>query len=231
MTGMAMARIEPGTLVGEQVFEVIQSAIMNGELEAGSKLRIQDLSAQLGTSHMPIREALRRLEETGLVENPPHRSAVVKELHLGELLHVYSIRRILEVEAARQGAELLTRDDLEKMRVEFGFIREALSEERITDYLDRDERMLSILYASTGNLLLVDMIQGLWNRCRSYKILGARQALTSDDTSMFWTPHEELLAAAEVKDSQAVSRIIDDSLVAAIDRIKARLPHKAATPD
>lgn len=51
---------------------------------------------------MPIGEALRRLEETGLLENPPYRSAVVEELQAEELLHFFFIRGILEVEAARQ---------------------------------------------------------------------------------------------------------------------------------
>lgn len=221
---MKLAKIEPSGLAGEQVFDAIHAAIMNGDFEAGQKLRIEELSAQLGTSHMPVREALRRLEETGLVDNPPRRTAVVKEFHLEELLHVYSSRRILEAAASKEGAELLTRDDLRNMRAEYKGIRAALREGRITDYLDHDERLLAILYASAGNPILLEMIRGLWTRCRSYKILGVRQALAGDDPSTLWKPHEELLSAAAVNDGAAVSQVVDDFLLDAIGRIRASLP-------
>lgn len=223
---MSLAKIEPGGLAAPQVFDAIYGAIMNGDFEAGQKLRIEELSAQLGTSHMPVREALRRLEETGLVDNPPRRSAVVKEFHLEELLHVYSSRRILEAAASKDGAELLTREDLKKMRAEYKAVRTALREGRITDYLDHDERLLGILYGAAGNPVLLELIRGLWTRCRSYKILGVRQALATDDTSTLWKPHEELLAAAAAQDGPAVSQVVDDFLLDAIGRIKASLPHK-----
>lgn len=224
---MKLAKIETGGLAGEQVFDAIYTGIMNGDFEAGQKLRIEELSAQLGTSHMPVREALRRLEETGLVDKPPRRTAVVKEFHLEELLHVYSSRRIVEVAASEDGAEMLTRDDLKKMRAEYKAIRAAVREGRITDYIDHDERLLGILYGSAGNPVLLEIIRGLWTRCRSYKILGARQALAGDDSSILWKPHVELLAAAAVNDGRAVSQVVDNFLLDAIGRIKAGLPHKA----
>ncbi|MFK0008932.1 GntR family transcriptional regulator [Paenarthrobacter sp. NPDC090520] len=226
---MRLAQIEPGGLVGEQVFDAIYTSIMNGDFEAGQKLRIEELSAQLGVSHMPVREALRRLEETGLVDNPPRRTAVVKEFHLQELLHVYSSRRILEDAASKEGSQSLARGDLKKMRAEHTALKVALREGRIADYLDHDERLLGILYAAAGNPVLLELIRNLWTRCRSYKILGVRQALATGDTSPLWQWHEELLAAVAREDGDAVSRVIDESLLAAIDRIRGRLPHQAGS--
>ena len=57
-------RAEP-TLPTDQVYAATHEAIMNGELPAGSRLRVQDLAAQVGTSVLPVREAIRRLEEAG----------------------------------------------------------------------------------------------------------------------------------------------------------------------
>jgi DNA-binding GntR family transcriptional regulator len=54
-------RAEP-TLLTDQVYAAIHEAIMNGELPAGSRLRVRDLAAQVGTSVLPVREAIRRLE-------------------------------------------------------------------------------------------------------------------------------------------------------------------------
>ena len=81
---------------------MIHEAIMNGDLPAGSRLKVRDLAEQVGTSVLPVREAIRRLEEAGLAERSPHKGAVVKDLTLEELVHVYDVRRLLEVEAARR---------------------------------------------------------------------------------------------------------------------------------
>lgn len=62
-----------------------------------------------------------------------------------------------------------------------------------------------------------------------YLVLGARQALTSDDTSIFGRRIKRYWQRPK-RTNRACQPIIDDSLLSAIDRIKERLPHKAATP-
>src|SRR6478752_7460481 len=98
---------------------MIHEAILNGDLPAGARLRVRDLAEQVGTSVMPVREAIRRLEEAGLAEREPHKGAVVKSLTLEELIHVYDVRRLLEVEAARSGAERISQQDCDKMQGEY----------------------------------------------------------------------------------------------------------------
>ena len=107
------------TLLTDQVDGVLHHAILNGELPAGSRLRIRDRAEQVGTSVMPVREAIRRLEEAGLAEREPHKGAVVKGLTLEELVHVYGVRRLLEGEAARLGSERLIADDCKRMRARY----------------------------------------------------------------------------------------------------------------
>src|ERR687895_2103998 len=101
---------------------------MSGELPAGSRLRIRDLAEQVGTSVMPVREAIRRLEESGLAERQPHKGAVVKGLTLTELVHVYDTRRLLEAEAARLGAEKISLADCARMEAEYNLMVAAIAE-------------------------------------------------------------------------------------------------------
>lgn len=220
---MALRKLEPGALVGDQVFDAIHDAIMSGDLPAGHRLRIRDLAAELGTSVMPVREAIRRLEENGLAEAIPYKGAVVKGFTLEELLHVYAVRRLLEVEATRLGAAAVTAPTLNDMRFEYRSMREALAEGRIADYLDHDERLLALLYASSGNPVLVEMIRTLWRRCRSYKIVGAQRAVESGDSGLLLTYQEKLLEAASAHDPDAAARISDDSVAAATERIRTTL--------
>src|SRR5262245_23973644 len=143
----------------DQVYATLHEAIVSGALPAGSRLRIRDLAEQVGTSVMPVREAIRRLEQAGLAEREPHKGAVVKGLTLEELVHVYGVRRLLKGEAARLGAEEITGEDCERMQAEYDLMMVAAAEGRLVDYLDHDETLLTTLYVASGNPVLVDMIR------------------------------------------------------------------------
>jgi DNA-binding GntR family transcriptional regulator len=217
-------RLKP-TLLTDQVYAVLHEAIISGELPAGSRLRIRDLAEQVGTSVMPVREAIRRLEEAGLAEREPHKGAVVKGLTLEELVHVYGVRRLLEGEAARLGTERIAADDCERMQAEYDSMVTAISERRVVDYLDHDEALLTILYSASGNPVLVNMIRTLWQHCRAYKIVGAQGTLDAEgaDSPWFWRYQKDLVAAARKQDGAAALSASDASLDNATQRIRALL--------
>jgi DNA-binding GntR family transcriptional regulator len=224
-------RAEP-TLLTDQVYGIILESIMNGELPVGSRLRVRDLAAQVGTSVMPVREAIRRLEEAGLAEREPHKGAVVKGLTLAELVHVYQVRRLLEVEAARLGSQQIRAEDSARMQAEYELMRTAIDERRVVAYLDHDEALLAILYDAAGNPVLLQMIRTLWHHCRAYKIVGAQGALDSPLDDSLWRYQERLVAAARLHDDVAATAISHESLVDATDRIRALLAaQSAATQD
>ena len=75
---MALGKLGGQARVSDRAFDALYTAIIHGDLEAGSRLQVHYLAESLGTSMMPVREALNRLEEFGLVETLPYRGAVVK---------------------------------------------------------------------------------------------------------------------------------------------------------
>jgi DNA-binding GntR family transcriptional regulator len=215
-------RLEP-TLLTDQVYAILHEAIINGELPAGSRLRIRDIAEQVGTSVMPVREAIRRLEEAGLAEREPHKGAVVKGLTLAELVHVYDVRRLLEGEAARLGSERITPEDCERMQAEYDLMVAAIRESRVVDLLDHDEAMLTTLYSASGNPVLVNMITTLWQHCRAYKIVGAQGTLATGGADSLWRYQKDLVAAARNQDGAAALSVSDASLENATQRIRALL--------
>src|SRR5215468_4632452 len=215
-------RAEP-SLLADQVYAMIREAILNGEMPAGTRLRVRDLAAQVGTSIMPVREAIRRLEEAGLAERSPHKGAVVKGLTLPELVHVYDVRRLLEVEAARLGAKGITPEQTARMQAEYELMCTALAERRVIAYLDHDEALLTILYEAAGNPVLVHVIRGLWNQCRAYKIVGAQGSLDSGNREPLLRYQQRLVAAARGNDHEAAAAINEESLVDATERIRSLL--------
>ena len=219
---MTLPTLKP-TLLTDQVFSVLHQAIISGELPPGSRLRVRDIAAQVGTSVMPVREAIRRLEEAGLAEREPHKGAVVKGLTLEELVHVYGVRRLLEGEAARLGTEQVTAADCERMQAEYDAMLAAIGERRVVDLLDHDEALLTILYSASGNPVLVDLIQTLWQHCRAYKIVGATGTLDAEGDDSLWRYQQDLVAAARERDAAAAQSVSDASLDNATQRIRALL--------
>ena len=225
---MVVSRLEEPSLLTDRVFTAIHEAIMSGELPAGARLRVRDLALQVGTSVMPVREAIRRLEEAGLAERAPHKGAVVKGLTLVELEHVYDVRILLEAEAAGLGSAVVTPEACARMGQRYDELARAVDDGRIVDALNHDEALLTILYSAAGNPVLLEMIRGLWQRCRPYKILGARRALASSDGTL-WSFQPRIVAAARDHDGGAATRITRESLQSAKARIRETLDVPART--
>src|ERR1700760_3901248 len=96
--------------LAEKAYESLHAAIITGALRPGARLPIEELAEHLEMSPMPIREAVRRLDAVGLVDNVPHRGARVTELSVTDLAEVYEVRLALEVTAIRRAAARLTED-------------------------------------------------------------------------------------------------------------------------
>jgi DNA-binding GntR family transcriptional regulator len=218
---MAIARAE-SSLLTDRVYAAIHEAIMSGELPAGTQLKVRDLAAQVGTSVMPVREAIRRLEESGLAVRSPHRGAVVKGLTVDELEDVYDVRLLLETEAARLGASRITRKSGLAMRREYDKLTRAVAQGRLVDALNYDEAILAVLYEAADNPVLADIIRGLWQRCRAYKIRGAQRAQEQADDTL-WAFQPRIVEAAEQQDPTGAAEITRESLLSAKARIRATL--------
>jgi DNA-binding GntR family transcriptional regulator len=225
---MVLSKLETGTRVGDQAFEAVHAAIVNGEYPAGRRLQIRELAAELGISVMPVREAIKRLEEAGLVETKPYRGAVVKDFTPEELLHVYEVRRLLEVAAAGNGTARVGPEDVERLRELYEAVREALERGGVIEYLDRDEEILSVIYAASGNPVMLETIRSLWGRCRHYKIVGVRDELATGDASHLLEYQGRLLSAVTAGDAQGAARVVAESLDASTSRIRQALPEPAA---
>ncbi|MGH2753588.1 MAG: GntR family transcriptional regulator [Actinomycetota bacterium] len=96
-------------------YDRIKAAILGGQLEPGGSLIETKLAEQYGVSRTPVREALSRLEQDGLVERGP-RGLTVRERHPEEILDIYETRIVLESNLARVAAERRTSFDLVRMR-------------------------------------------------------------------------------------------------------------------
>lgn len=157
--------------VQDDVAQVVRQWILDGTLPPGTRLRVADLAERLSISPMPVREAIRRLEASGLVETAPHRGAWVARLDTREVEELYGVRIILEPEAARQAAERIGRERAALLQERLDDLRAAVAARDLPRVLDSDEAVLEAVFEASGNRELVKQITGLWDRVRPYKLL------------------------------------------------------------
>ncbi len=101
-----------GRVLRERVRKAIREAIFKGELKPGQRLSEQELGDQLGVSRLPVREAIRQLEEQGLVVSYPHRGSYICELTREDARDLTFIRLGLEQTALKLILEIGVLDNL-----------------------------------------------------------------------------------------------------------------------
>ena len=104
------------TLLRDSVHDRLRDAIVDGTLAPGEVVRDTELATWLGVSRTPVREALLRLGETGLVRSAPGRSTVVAEIDLAEVREAHAVVVAMHRLAVTEAVARLTDDDVELMR-------------------------------------------------------------------------------------------------------------------
>jgi DNA-binding GntR family transcriptional regulator len=197
----------------DDVFEILRSAILNGTFAPGSRLRIQDLSARLEVSPTPVREALRRLEASGLVHSDPHRGARVTRLEAREIDELYEVRLLLEPAAARRAAAALPNRAREAIDARLRALSEAVENGVLAAALDADEELLAEIYSSAENAELLRQIKELWHRVRPYKLLHGVTAYGGRLPLYDWA--RDLVDACARGDGERAAAIIREQLESA----------------
>jgi len=105
-----------GRALVDELAERIRTRIMSGDLPIGGQLRQAELADSFGVSRTPIREALRQLQTTGLIEVVPNRGAVVRVPPPWEVREAYEVRAELEALATARAVDRITRRQIEDLR-------------------------------------------------------------------------------------------------------------------
>lgn len=103
------------TFVRQEAYEKLRHWILDGTFAPGKQLRDKELAEQMGVSRTPIREALLRLEDEGLVKTKPNSSTLVSSIDFQDAFHLYSIVWTLESLALSQAFGSITDEHIEQM--------------------------------------------------------------------------------------------------------------------
>jgi DNA-binding GntR family transcriptional regulator len=187
--------------LADRAFAELHDAIVSGRLEPGERLPIEELGVALGMSAMPIREALRRLDAAGLVENIPHRGARVTQLSLADLAEVYEARLALEPLAVRRAAERFDAADAEIASERLRALA-ALPDDNSPETWGAHTAYHFALYQAAGSSWLLRLIEPLWETSQRYRL--AAKVAPKLDTRR--AEHELILRACIEHDADLAAR-------------------------
>ena len=191
---------------GQQVVEILRSAIIMGSYEPGERLIEATLSTELGTSRGPVREALRQLENEGLVMLFPYRGAVVLGVSDDEVQEVLiPIRLTLERYSFLLALERMTDEDFAELGKQVWLMEQAARADDLSRHVEADLRFHEIVIAASGQTHTVQIWRTIWPRIRAYFYRYGR----GQDLERMVEEHRELLAALQSRDRDRLLAVLE----------------------
>jgi DNA-binding GntR family transcriptional regulator len=215
---------------GQVAYELVREQVLRGDLVPGAVIPQAALARELGVSTTPLREALRRLMTEGLVELDAHRDARVTRLTLEEARDLIEIRRSLDPLAAGLAAERRTREDLALIRRAADELKPLRADPGPGELLTHRQFHVAI-YTASHNQLLVQTLDGLWDKADRYRRLALEDGRTEEDLDRTHLEHVAMVDAIAAGDSAAATAVMLAHVEASLGaRAVARLTSAAAEP-
>ena len=183
-----------------QIYDILKEMIADQRFNPDSYINVEKLTHELGVSRTPIWEAIRRLEQEGIVVHTPHKGVKVRALTRQMALELYVVREALEGLAARMGARQVTPKSLAQMEACLTKQSRIVEKGDAVAYSRSDHEFHSLIYHLSGNKLLQEVLEDL-----RYKALPLAFRLGPYFTE-FLGYHREILKAFQKGDEVAAEK-------------------------
>ena len=191
-----------GGTSANDIFEDLKDRIVSGELAGRTPLRQEELAVKFGVSKIPVREALRQLESTGLVEFRPRRGAIVVELTAEDVLDILDVRIALECRALELAVPNLVDDDIRRAQ---DILTEYSQQTDAKRWSALNARFHWCLYEPCGRRHLLTFISDVQNRMGPFLRLKVTKATGLERPHR---EHCEILAACDAGDTERAVRLL-----------------------
>jgi DNA-binding GntR family transcriptional regulator len=191
----------------EVAYARVRELILSGELAPGTVLNQATLARDLGVSTTPLREALRRLKEQGLVELDAHRDARVARLDAEEARDLLEVRLSLDPTAASLAAQRRTGQDVAEMRAALAGL-ESLPPDPTPAQLVAHRRFHAAIYRASHNALLVNLLDGLWDAADRYRRHGLQIERSDEEREEKAREHVLLFQAVVEGDGATAAEVM-----------------------
>lgn len=212
-----LAPIKQRTL-GDEAAQQLRTAIRNGVLRPGTRLVERDIANRLGMSRIPVREAIQRLVEEGLVEKSPHRGTFVYAPSRTEIEEISSLRQVLECFVVERAIANWSAEGEEELRSTVEMMRVAAQEGDWQQIHEGDYHFHSIIWEMANHSLLLEVVSGLRSRINRF-LFEVSSALPKADMANHIERHDELIDILKSGDVELAQKEITAHVLSATKRI------------
>ena len=188
------------------VYNYLYEQIVSYKLKPGDPIIEQDVSSLLGCSRTPVREAIRILTAEGLVRNIPARGAYVLEISLQDIEEIFSLRKMLELGALKEGLLRISDEEIQNVEAMLA----GLDQHSEFDAFFKSDRLLhDMIVRNSGNKRLMKflgMINAQVERVRRISALRPQRLLNSKKE------HLEIIEAIKARNLERASKFLDEHI-------------------
>jgi len=195
--------------LAEQIAGQLRRSILTGDLKPGEAVKERDNAAELGVSRTPMREAIRRLANEGLIVLRPSRSPIVANPTRLEVTDNLNVLRVLEGLSGELACENATPAELHGVRDLHEKMVEMSNTADPLDFFETDMQFHAAITAASHNLTLVETQHGYTARLWRIRYLSARQR---SDRRRVLQQHGLIVKGLEARDSHLVAREISSHI-------------------
>jgi DNA-binding GntR family transcriptional regulator len=201
----------------------ILARILRGELAPGSRINEPDVAERHGVSRVPVREALRELESTGLVVSRKNAGVFVRELAPREVAELYELRAVLDGHAGTRAAALAEVPRRALSRIldsATAAMRKAARREDVPAYYAENLRFHWAIVEAAGNERLSDAYRGIVQQLHLWRLKNLAQPV---GMAASIAEHDAIARAIREADPQRAGRLLADHVGAARKRLEIHL--------
>ncbi len=154
----------------EVVYLTLRKAILKEKLKPGDRLMENTIANKIGVSRTPVREAIRMLQQDGLVEMIPRKGAHVANISTQDLTDVLELRKSLERLALAKACVNITAEQIKELKIAEYFFEKVLAERDYTKIAEADEKFHDVIMGASGNAKLVEILGELREQMYRYRL-------------------------------------------------------------
>ncbi len=192
-------------VASRRIADLLKTAILDGELRPGSRIRQEEVAAQFGASRLPVREALRTLQSDGLVMLRANHGAWVTRLNMQECLEIYLIREHLEPLLIADSIENITQPEIDDLLERANRLNHA---QDIGEYFRLDREFHLETYRASRMPYLHSMVERLWNVTQPYRSAYTRLVEEQESRWILDAEHGLLAEAVKRRNAEDACQII-----------------------
>jgi DNA-binding GntR family transcriptional regulator len=206
-----------------QILAQLEERLLTGSVPPGHRFTLRSLAASMGTSLMPVRDALQHLESIGALEAQPNRTLIVPIFTPEQLRDIVEIRMLLEGLAVERVARAARREDVERVRAKLAILETARQEGGEPAYRRAHWAFHLSIAEASGIRTLVDLIKALWLQLGPNVKIGRADPESIREANAY---HRAILDAIAAGDPEGARRALEVDIFYGIQLDSERLDPK-----